>query len=168
MSLRKRLPFWDRVTKGAPDECWPWTGYVGPSGHGHTTYQCLQMYASRKAWILTHGPVPDGLCVNHRCDNALCCNPGHLYLGTRADNMLDRFSLSPAGERGQRGRPTVLDEAQLAELWKMRREGVKLKVCAEHFGVHVATICRYITAIRAQTSAKLRAVRMSLRRETLV
>jgi hypothetical protein len=166
--MNNRIPFWQKVDQsGGVTGCWPWTGYVGPSGHGMTSYQSLQMYASRKAWILTHGPIRGEWCVNHRCDNAACCNPAHLYLGTRADNMLDRWALSPADERGQRGRPTVLDEEQLAELWKMRREGVKLTHCAQHFGVHVATICRYITAIRAKKSAKLRAVRMSISRETV-
>ena len=167
-----RGPFWTKVAKGEPDVCWPWLGYVGPSGHGRTTYQCLQMYASRKAWILTHGPIPGDLCVNHKSKTtcalqALCCNPNHMYLGTRADNMVDRWTNTARDERGP-GRPTMLDEAQLAELWKMRREGTTLKVCAAHFDVHVATICRYITAIRAKTNAKLRAVRMALPRENLV
>lgn len=167
-----RGPFWTKVQKGAFDECWPWLGYKGPTGRGMTSHQSLPMYASRKAWILTHGPIQGELCVNHKSKKvcalqALCCNPDHMYLGTRADNMVDRWTNTALDDRGQ-GRPTVLDESQLAELWKMRREGVKLKVCADHFGVHVATICRYITAIRKQTSAKLRAVRMSLPRENLV
>ena len=31
-----------------------------------------------------------GLNVLHVCDNALCCNPNHLYLGTQIDNIKDR------------------------------------------------------------------------------
>lgn len=171
--MRKRLPFWDRVAKGKPDECWPWLGYQRPSGHGLTSLDSLPIHASRKAWILTHGPITGDQCVNHKskkvCElQAVCCNPAHMYLGTRADNMVDRWTNTAADERGGPGRPTALDETQLAELWKMRREGATLNACAQHFGVHVATICRYITAIRAKTSAKLRAVRMALTRETLV
>jgi hypothetical protein len=33
--------------------------------------------------------------VLHRCDVKACCNPAHLYLGTRADNARD------SRERGQ-------------------------------------------------------------------
>jgi hypothetical protein len=169
----KRLTFWEKVARGTLDECWPWLGYQRSSGHGLTSLDSLMIHASRKAWILTHGPITGSQCVNHKSTKvcalqSVCCNPAHMYLGTRTDNMVDRWTLTSPDERGGRGRPTALDEAQLAELWKMRREGVKLKVCADHFGVHVATICRYITAIRTETSAKLRSVRMSLSRETLV
>ena len=153
-------PFWQKVKQGEPHECWPWTGYVKPAnGHGLTTYKGSPIHASRKAYVLTHGPVFDwDLCVLHRCDNALCCNPKHLYLGTRADNMIDRFGETPAAERGQRGRATVLNEHQLEQLWKMREKGAMLKDCAEKFGVHIATVCRYITAVRRK---KLEASRLS-------
>jgi len=170
--VNKRIPFWQKVDQsGGPNACWPWTGYTRESGHGLTSHQSLMMHASRKAWILTYGPIRGELCVNHKsaqtCQlQAICCNPDHMYLGTRADNMVDRWTLSSADERGP-GRPTVLDEAQLIELWTMRRQEKTLKECASHFGVHVATICRYITAIRKQKSAKLRAVRMSISRQTV-
>lgn len=168
-----RGPFWTKVQKGAPDECWPWLGYKKSSGHGLTSLDSLPIHASRKAWILTHGPILGDQCVNHKSTQvctlqAVCCNPAHMYLGTRADNMVDRWTNTAPDERGGRGRPTALDEAQLTELWNMRRQGATLRTCATHFGVHVTTIMRYITAIRAKTSAKLRAVRMSLPRETLV
>lgn len=165
--------FWKKVAKGEIHECWPWLGYKRPSGHGLTTLGSLMIHASRKAWILTHGPILGDQCVNHKSTKVcalqgVCCNPDHMYLGTRADNMVDRWTNTAPDERGGRGRPTALDEAQLIELWKMRREGTTLKACAAHFGIHITTVMRYITAIRKQTSAKLRAVRMSLPRETLV
>ena len=79
--------FWSKVKKGEPNECWPWLGFKKSSGHGLTSYKSCPTHASRKAWILTYGSVPWDQCVNHRCDNAACCNPAHLYLGSRADNM---------------------------------------------------------------------------------
>jgi hypothetical protein len=62
------------------------TGYGklrrGGKGEGH-------IRAHRVAWEAHNGPVPDGLFVLHHCDNRLCCNPDHLYVGTKADNMRD-------------------------------------------------------------------------------
>lgn len=154
---RTATAFWRKVARGTPNECWPWEGFRKASGHGLTSHKSLPIHASRKAYILTHGPISSTLCVNHRCDNASCCNPSHLYLGTRADNMIDFWSKTPAAERGRRGRPTVLDGRRLEHLWRMRQKGATLKECAKKFDVHVGTICRYITIAR---KAKLEKNRM--------
>lgn len=45
--------------------------------------------AHRVSWQVVNGPIPDGFCVCHRCNNKRCFNPEHLYLGTHAENMRD-------------------------------------------------------------------------------
>lgn len=45
--------------------------------------------AHRVAYTLAFGPIPKGMWVLHRCDNPPCCNPKHLFLGTRRDNIDD-------------------------------------------------------------------------------
>lgn len=157
---RARRPFWENVDRsGGPDACWPWLGYCKKSGHGLTSHKGACMHASRKAYILTHGEIRSELLVCHKCDNAICCNAAHLYLGTRADNMIDRFGTMPVGERRPYNRSTVLSNEQLGELWEMRRKGKLLRECAAHFDVHIATICRYITIYRKEMLAKNRADR---------
>ncbi len=84
--------FWSRVDKsGGANACWPWTGSRLPTGYGQV-YQAggQRLLAHRTAWELENGPIPDGMRVLHHCDNPPCCNPGHLFLGTDADNMNDR------------------------------------------------------------------------------
>jgi hypothetical protein len=49
----------------------------------------LHASAHRISWMIVHGSVPDGLFVLHKCDNRLCCNTDHLFLGTHQDNMDD-------------------------------------------------------------------------------
>jgi hypothetical protein len=153
--------FWNKVERGADSDCWPWRGFRKASGHGLTTYKSLSIHASRKAYILTYGPIPHDLCVNHRCDNPACCNPDHLYLGSRADNMIDYWAKTPPNERATRGRHTKLDAGQLEKLWERRRLGASLNECAKEFGVHIATVCRYITIARKVKLEKIRADRLS-------
>lgn len=44
----------------------------------------------RIAWEVFRGPIPNGKCVCHHCDNPPCCNPNHLFIGTHADNQKDK------------------------------------------------------------------------------
>lgn len=153
--------FWAKVLRGLPDECWPWQGYAKPSGHGLTTLHSMPIHAHRKAWILTHGPIRDGQCANHTCDNALCCNPAHLYLGSRADNMIDLWERTDPSKRAPRGRHHVITNSGLEKLWAMYREGATRKQCAAAFDVHVSTVARYIQTWRKGALERMHADRVS-------
>jgi endogenous inhibitor of DNA gyrase (YacG/DUF329 family) len=90
--------FWAKVDRsGGPDACWPWTAARFHFGHGAFWLAGHQIHAHRIAWELTHGPIPEGdpdnpPCVLHDCpdgDNPACCNPAHLWLGTKGQNTKD-------------------------------------------------------------------------------
>jgi hypothetical protein len=85
--------FWAGVDRRGPDECWLWQRRLKEFGHGQTNWHGKHSTsAHRVAWELTHGPIPEGLWVLHRCDVPACCNPAHLFLGTHADNVRDMMA----------------------------------------------------------------------------
>lgn len=136
--------FWNAVDKRAPDECWPWTRKLHKGddsasglGYGRLLVDGRIERAHRVSYMLFVGPIPDELCVLHRCDNPPCVNPAHLFLGTRADNNADRDA------KGRSARK--LTWAQVQELRANAASGMSPKVLAGSYGVslgHAGKIVR--------------------------
>lgn len=81
------------------------------------------MEAHRAVWLLTKGPIPDGLSVLHDCpegDNLLCCNPRHLWVGTQAQNMADMARKGRA-QRGERHAHAKLTASLVVSIRKDHR-----------------------------------------------
>lgn len=108
--------FWDRVDKSAgPDKCWPWQGHRLPTGYGRLVLHGKFIGAHRVAYELEYNKKPGDLFVCHKCDNPICCNPRHLFLGTHQDNMDDKVQKGRNPSGAQSSRATI-SEAQAQEI----------------------------------------------------
>lgn len=147
---RRRAPlaerFWRYVTRGGEDECWNWTGYTGRKGHGR-----IRLGRKVDGWgmapavsiFLHSGEMPPcGVCVLHRCDNPRCVNPGHLFLGTRADNNRDRHSKGRSNcSWGESHYLAKLTEEDVRQIRHRLANGEMQKDLGREFGVSRGTIC---------------------------
>lgn len=72
-------------------ECWPWVG-ARHGGSGIYRYGSTgnNRGAHRVAWEYANGrKLRPGECVCHACDNPVCVNPAHLWVGSHRDNIQD-------------------------------------------------------------------------------
>ena len=120
--------FWAKVSTQAPSECWEWLGAVNPSGYGSFAGIGRTISAHRQAWELEHGPISEGMTVDHTCFNIRCVNTAHLRLLTASENARNQRSarkthcsrgheyttentyLRPAGVSGRRDCRTCIRE----------------------------------------------------------
>lgn len=151
--------FWSYVDKNGPvarpglTNCWLWTSGKSRAGYGEfrpgSSRRVGRWRAHRFAWVLEHGPIPDGLCVLHECDVRHCQR--HLFLGTRQDNTADMVQKGrqARGDRldncGEANGRAMLTEANVLEIRARYAEGgVLQRELAVDFGVSVWLVGRIV------------------------
>lgn len=114
-SLSQR--FFKRVNK--TDGCWIWSGVKFSNGYGRFCLSGKQRHylAHRYSYEIHNGPIPEGLCVLHRCDVRNCVNPKHLWIGTQKDNAQDMV---------------VKGRAYVGSRKLFKEDVIKIRTLAEH------------------------------------
>lgn len=143
--------FWDKVDRRGADECWEWKGATA-SGYGSIKQgvdRVKNFKAHRVSWEIHNGPIPSdnsyhGICVCHHCDNRLCVNPRHLFLGTAKDNVRDAIKkgrMSLPDNRGEKCGASKLTAGSVKNIRRYYGAGaVSYKWLAQVYGVTHQTI----------------------------
>jgi hypothetical protein len=122
--------------------CWQFQGEPNSNGYGALHFAGRLWKAHRLMWWLTHGVIPDGLQVNHRCDVKLCVNPTHLYVGTHAENMADMVS---KGRQGAKQGIRCMNADKVREVRRLYATGEhRQRDLADQFDVGLDSISKII------------------------
>lgn len=153
-SMDPKERFWAKVRVTGPDDCWEWAAGRSKHGYGRVDFHYpgkTSRIASRVAWEMTHGPIPDGLHVLHECDNPPCCNPAHLFLGTHLDNVRDmhrkgraRIYQFPNGDDHNKAKLTWADIREIRRTCKPWDKQRGAHVLARKYGVKPEAIRRIV------------------------
>lgn len=145
--------FWEKVIRGKPNECWEWQGSL------HDGYGAIRrvkngkhlpiVFTHRLSWEIHLGPIPDGLCICHKCDNRKCVNPHHLFLGTNKDNTMDAQVKGrlASGEKIKQSKLNKELVIWLRKLWDNKHNKHNFSSLARQFGVTERTIAWAIRGV---------------------
>ena len=130
--------FWGNVAVRGIDDCWLWTkSSIGHPPHGHLNLnidgQRISMACGQAAWLFHAGFIPDGMEVLHDCNNAMCCNPSHLYPGTHLRNMQD--AVEAGSMKGERNGHARFNAEQVAQIRSLFDGGMRLCEVARAAGM---------------------------------
>lgn len=132
--------------------CWLWRGSKSAGGYGRIMINYRRVRAHRLSWEIYHGDIPPGMFVCHICDNPLCVNPNHLFLGTNKDNVMDMVGKgrqNGGGPKGERHGRSVLSNSQAKKIRDLYRSGdYSYRDIAKMFGIGKTTVYQIVKRIR--------------------
>lgn len=135
MSVKDR--FEKYVFYGCPSGCHWWIGAQHIKGYGYFGIDYKTYRINRVSYELYKGDIPKGLQVCHTCDNRLCVNPDHLFLGTSKDNVNDMMKKGRHkpnyGEKNGRAKLSNKQVDEIKTIYSLG--GVKQSELASKFGV---------------------------------
>ncbi len=124
--------FWKKVNKRSQDGCWEWTGAKNSKGYGQVRIAGELFYVHRLSWIWHMGTIPPNMCILHYCDNRVCANPLHLFIGTPADNTRDMLLKERSNAK--------LLIREVRGIRRLLKTSLSHQSIAEMFGVNRCTI----------------------------
>lgn len=126
--------FWKYVSVLSDNQCWEWQGTTdGEYGKLHLKRDPLvslyknpsnkmDVKAHRISYFLAFGVDAKEMDVCHHCDNPLCCNPKHLFIGTRQENLMDMVRKGRRTWVGMKGEDNPLNKLSDKQVIAIRKK----------------------------------------------
>ena len=93
-SAYNKSPLHDRLLSNIrisdDSQCWSWKSPL-VQGRAKIKYRYKSLFAYRVAYEYFVGAIPDGLTLDHLCENKGCVNPFHLEPVTQGENVSRHF-----------------------------------------------------------------------------
>jgi hypothetical protein len=123
--------------------CFLWLSAPTSTGYGSIELRGRTLSAHRFAYALFRGEIPDGLLVCHHCDNPLCVNPDHMFIGTDLDNQIDCIKKGRAYLLGPpKGADNACAKLTKEQVLAIRNDNRSQHVIAKDYSVSQGTISR--------------------------
>lgn len=122
--------------------CWLWIGKTKKGKYGQIRIHGKNVLAHRFTYEIFMGPIKAGYFILHKekCGNPNCVNPGHLYMGTQADNIRDRDSWGNAAI-GEKNAFAKLSNKEVLKIKQLReKHNYTHETLANMFGVSDSAI----------------------------
>lgn len=128
--------FFKKILK---NDCWVWTAGTNSYGYGQIKINYKYVGAHRMSYIIhSKKGIPEGKLICHTCDNRLCVNPKHLYVGTKYSNAQDCVNKNRQTRlRGIDNGNTKLTTLEVIEIRKSKLSSYKI---AAKYNVTPSTI----------------------------
>lgn len=149
--IERTMEILNNVEENKKTGCWEWKGTKTWNGYGMIRFKHKMTPVHRVLYQILHRTVlkrEEFVC--HKCDNRICCNPSHLFVGTNMDNMRDMMEKGrkgPSVVKGTRVHTNKLTEEQVRAI---RKDPRKYPLISKEYGVRTSTIC----AIKKRTNWK--------------
>ena len=114
--------------------CWEWTAGLGVQGYGRFKQGGKTRLAHRVSYALHVAHIPEAALVLHKCDNRICVNPDHLFIGTQKDNQQD-MRRKGRHVHGERSPNAKLSDKDVLRMYDLHDSGVGTIRLAKMFNI---------------------------------
>ncbi len=139
LTIEDQIRLWSKIDRKSKDECWSWLGKPH-NGRGRFLYEGQVYYASRVVYYLSNLKDPGELLVCHTCNNKMCVNPGHFYLGTNSENIQQAYDDGICSHEGELHNRAKLWERDVLEIRRLASLNVSVKELSKLYNVSIWVI----------------------------